>query len=81
MRPRTYDLLGFALAFLIVIIAACNNGEDTPPPPRDAAAQRAADSTIGASKLPGAQGVQGALKAADSAAARQRQLDSLAKAP
>lgn len=81
MRPNTFDLLGFALAFLIVIIAACNNGEETPPPPRDAAAQRAADRTIGASRLPGAQGVQGALKAADSAAARQRQLDSIAKAP
>ena len=81
MRPKTYDLLGFALAFLIVIIVACSKGEETPPPARDAAAQRAADSTIGASKLPGAQGVQGALKAADSAAARQRRLDSLAETP
>lgn len=81
MRPKIFDLLGFALAFLIVIVVACTNGEEETPPPRDAASQRAVDSTIGASKLPGAQGVQGALKAADSAAARQRQLDSIAKAP
>ncbi len=81
MRPKTYDLLGFVLAFLIVIIAACGDTDETPPPPRDAAQQRAADSTIGASKLPGAQGVQGAPKAADSAAARQRRLDSIANAP
>jgi hypothetical protein len=83
MRSRIYDYLGFAAAFAIVfIIGSCSNGSDTaPPPPRDAAAQRAVDSTVGASKLPGAQGVQGALKAQDSAAARQRQLDSLSKAP
>lgn len=66
---------------IVLVIGSCSRGSDTPPPPRDAAAQRAVDSTIGASKLPGAQGVQGALKAADSAAARRRQLDSLSKNP
>jgi hypothetical protein len=83
MRPRIHEKLGFAAAIAIglFLIAACSKEPETPAPPREAAAQRAVDSTIGASRLPGAQGVQGALKAADSAAARQRQLDSIAKAP
>jgi hypothetical protein len=82
MRSRLFEYLGFVAAFaLVFVIGSCSGGADTPPPPRDAAAQRAADSTIGASKLPGAGGVQGALRASDSAAARQRQLDSIAKAP
>ena len=64
-----------------LLISACSKGDAPPPPPRDAAAQRAIDSTIGASKLPGAQGVRGALKVADSAAARRAELDSLSKTP
>lgn len=64
-----------------VVGAACSKKEEPPPPPRTAAQQRTVDSTIGASALPGARGVQGALKAADSAAARQKRLDSIAAAP
>ena len=64
-----------------LLISACAKKNSAPPPPRDAAAQRAVDSTIGASKLPGAQGVRGALKASDSAAARRAELDSLSRAP
>lgn len=67
-------------AVLTLILTACTSG-DAPPPPRDAAAQRAVDSTIGASKLPGARGVQGALRASDSAAARRARLDSLSQTP
>jgi hypothetical protein len=63
-----------------ICTAACT-AEPTSRPARDAAAQRAADSTIGASALPGAQGVNGAMKAADSSAARNAALDSLAKVP
>ncbi|MEX2180681.1 MAG: hypothetical protein WD771_01440 [Gemmatimonadaceae bacterium] len=71
-------------AGLIVVIAASACGSDAPPPPpppRDAAQQRAIDSTIGASGLPGAQGVRGALAASDSAARRARELDSLSRIP
>jgi hypothetical protein len=39
--------------------------------------QRERDSVIGASKLPGAGGVRGALRGADSAAARNARLDSI----
>ncbi|MFL5489894.1 MAG: hypothetical protein ACJ8AP_10510 [Gemmatimonadales bacterium] len=49
-----------------------------PSPSRDAGSQRARDSAIGASNLPGAQGVRGALRADDSAAARNARLDSVA---
>ncbi len=71
------------LAFCLLAVAttACSSKPDTPAPPRSQAEQRAVDSTIGASALPGARGVQGALKASDSAKARQAQLDSLAKQP
>ena len=64
-----------------VIGAACSKKEEPPRAPRTAEEQRKVDSTIGASALPGAHGVQGAMKAADSAAARQKVLDSIAKAP
>jgi hypothetical protein len=39
--------------------------------------QRERDSVLGASKLPGAQGVRGAIRAQDSAAARNARLDSV----
>ena len=70
-------LLGLCLCSVV----ACSPKADTPPPTRDAAAQRAVDSTIGASRLPGAQGVRGALKVSDSAAARRALMDSLAGNP
>ena len=41
--------------------------------------ERARDSVIGASSLPGAQGVRGALRATDSAAARRAIEDSISK--
>jgi hypothetical protein len=60
--------------------AACGKKADEPPP-RTAAEQRAVDSTVGASRLPGAGGVRGALQASDSAEARARLLDSLSRNP
>ena len=84
MRTRTLRpaLVIVAVAASGIIGAACGKKEEAPKaPPRTAAEQRKIDSTIGASKLPGAHGVQGAMKAADSAAARQKVLDSIAKAP
>ncbi len=71
------------VSLVMLLLAACVacRTESPSPPARDAAAQRAADSAVGASELPGAQGVSGALKAADSSAARNAALDSIAKAP
>ena len=72
------------LAIAAVVVAAasgCKQKEEAPATPRTAEQQRAIDSTVGASRLPGAGQVQGALRAQDSAAARQRMLDSIAKSP
>lgn len=61
--------------------AACSEKPKEDVPPRSPAQQRVVDSTIGASRLPGAGGVKGALRASDSAAARARRLDSLSRTP
>jgi len=44
-----------------------------------ASTQRERDSLIGASNLPGAAGVRGALRAADSSAVRNARLDSMSQ--
>jgi len=63
LRPFTVScLLG---------LVACS--DPAPPPQRTAAEQRTHDSIIGASRLPGARGVAGAVRAADSADARRAQ--------
>lgn len=66
----------------LTLAAACGSSSEAPkPPPRTAAQQRAVDSTLGASNLPGARGVKGALAVSDSAAAKRRMEDSLAANP
>lgn len=75
MRPL------LAILAAAVIGGACSSEPETPPAQRTKAEQRTVDSTVGASKLPGARGVQGALAASDSMAARNARLDSAAKAP
>lgn len=69
------------LVATLLCCAACGGSTEQSAPTRTKAEQRAVDSTVGASALPGARGVQGAMKAADSATARNRQLDSLSKLP
>lgn len=69
------------LASLLLAAACGSKSEEPAPTTRSKEQQRAVDSTVGASALPGARGVQGAMKAADSAAARNRELDSLSKLP
>jgi hypothetical protein len=66
---------------LLVTAAACGAKQEEPAPTRSAEEQRKVDSTVGASALPGAQGVRGAMAAGDSAAKRARELDSLSKLP
>ena len=77
---RSHSMRALVVIAAVVVAAACSKAEP-PPPPRDAAQQRKVDSTIGASRLPGAGGVRNALAASDSAAKRKALLDSLAQNP
>jgi hypothetical protein len=63
------------LAVLLLLALGCSSPERAPA--EDPDAQRARDSAIGASKLPGAAGVRGALRASDSASARRAREDSV----
>jgi hypothetical protein len=45
------------------------------------ASERERDSVLGESRLPGAQGIRGALRVSDSASARQARLDSVDNQP
>ena len=60
-----------------VLLIACAK----PAPPKSAVAdtltRRQKDSVLGASRLPGARGIRGALSAQDSAAARNARVDSI----
>lgn len=67
---------------LLTLAAACGSKPETPnATPRTTAEQRMVDSTIGASALPGARGVRGALAVSDSAAAKRKLEDSIAINP
>jgi hypothetical protein len=62
-------------AVLLLVALGCSSPEREPTDDPDTL--RARDSTIGASKLPGAAGVRGAIRAADSASARRAREDSV----
>jgi hypothetical protein len=61
------------IVFFFLLAGACTSESREARP----ATQRERDSVLGASNLPGARGVQGALRAADSAEARNARLDSV----
>ena len=61
----------------LILVLACSK-KVSQVPARDSLTRRQRDSAIGASSLPGARGVQGAMHAADSAAARNARVDSIA---
>jgi hypothetical protein len=63
---------------LLVVCGACDPGKQSP---KRAASERERDSVLGASRLPGATGVRGALRAQDTAAAQNTRLDSVANQP
>jgi hypothetical protein len=65
---------------LFLFVAACGSGAERTSG-RDTLTQRQKDSLTAQSELPGARGVQGALSAQDSNAARQRVVDSIANTP
>ena len=67
-----------ALLFLMAG-AGCNSKQDGGA--RRPRSERERDSVLGASRLPGARGVRGALGASDSAEARNARLDSVANQP
>lgn len=57
----------------LLLLVACASKQDTAQKPTE----RQVDSAIGHSNLPGAQGVKGAMRVADSAAARNARVDSI----
>ncbi|MGH7583587.1 MAG: hypothetical protein ACREL5_10210 [Gemmatimonadales bacterium] len=61
-----------------VLCAGCGHHVVASKPPLT---ERQRDSVIGASKLPGAAGVRGALRAVDSSTARNARYDSIGHAP
>ena len=67
-----------ASTVLLLVCAACRSEKDQAKRP---ATERERDSVLGASRLPGATGVRGALRAQDSAAAQNSRLDSVANQP
>ena len=76
------QLVALSLVALTTLAAACGSKPEAPKaPPRTTAEQRMVDSALGASALPGARGVKGALAVSDSAAAKRRMEDSIANNP
>lgn len=71
-----YRLPGTIVMLMLSGCSADHAGKTAP-----AASERERDSVIGASQLPGAQGVRGALRVSDSAAARRSREDSAGQAP
>lgn len=69
-----------AIVLAVLVYAACVAGDEPrqgTATQRDTLTRRQRDSMIGASNLPGAGGVRGALRAQDSAAARRTRADSI----
>lgn len=60
-----------------LVLLACTKTEQPAVQSADTLTQRQRDSVVGASTLPGAQGIGRAQAAQDSAAARNAQLDSI----
>ena len=69
------------LIFLAGMLVLASCGSEEAPDSGGELTKRQADSAIGASGLPGAQGVTRAMNAADSVAARNARLDSAATEP
>lgn len=63
---------------IVLTLTACGGGGESNASVQDTLTKRERDSIIGASALPGARTVRGALRVADSAAARSRRIDSIA---
>lgn len=66
------------LGAVLIAVLSCRGSETAAT---DTLTRRERDSAIGASRIPGAKGVTSAIRAADSADARNARLDSLAADP
>lgn len=62
---------------LCAVLAACAKAQPPKTAASDSLTRRQKDSVLGASRLPGARGIRGALSAQDSAAARNARVDSI----
>ncbi len=69
----------FSISALLAL--GCSNPDTEPQLSRDSVSQRARDSAIGASGLPGATGINASLRLSDSADARRQREDSVANTP
>lgn len=67
----------FLAGFVLILWIACSSKPEAEPP-STSTSEGARDSAIAGSALPGARGVRGAMQAADSAAARNARIDSMA---
>jgi hypothetical protein len=67
----------YAAIVMCVILCGCAKAERSGAAGRDTLTERQRDSVLGASKLPGAAGIRGALRAQDSAAAQNARADSI----
>jgi hypothetical protein len=68
---RRCELMGWAV--LTAVMLGCSSKPEQPQ-----RSERERDSILGQSSLPGARGVRGALRASDSADARNARVDSVA---
>jgi hypothetical protein len=67
----------FGAILLCLVLAACGKSQRPSSRTADTLTRHQRDSMLGASRLPGARGIRGALTAQDSAAARQARVDSI----
>jgi hypothetical protein len=67
----------YTALLLCVLLAACAKGQPSGRAAGDTLTRRQKDSILGASRLPGARGIQRALRAQDSAAAQNARVDSI----
>jgi hypothetical protein len=67
----------YSAMLLCVLVVACGKAQPSGRAAGDTLTQHQRDSVLGASRLPGARGIRGALQAQDSATARNQRADSI----
>lgn len=67
----------WAATLLCVVVLGCGTAKPSGRAAGDTLTRRQRDSVLGASRLPGAQGIRGALRAQDTAAAQNARVDSI----
>ena len=67
----------YGAMLLCLVLVSCGKAQTSGRGAGDTLTRRQRDSVLGASRLPGARGIRGALQAQDSAAARNARADSI----